>query len=235
MALAGGADTDAGDGSMETILASIRRIIREDEAAGAPAPATPGADPASAPAEDEDDELLVLQPSMMVTSITAEEAAVSADAPLAGPSREAADLAAALFDDMPAPAPIPVVAAPPAVITALPAAAPVPIPAPPPEPVPVPVMLPRPTHSLTSMTEEPLLDPLVHAAAAQALATLQEAVRPAPAPPAEMRLLRSGGPTIEDLVRDELRGQLKLWLDANLPPMVERLVRQEIERLVRPA
>ena len=235
MALAEGAETDGGDGSMETILASIRRIIREDEAAGAPAPATSGADLASALAEDDDDELLVLQPSMMVTPITAEEAAVSADAPLAGPSRDAAELAAALFDDMPPPAPMPVVAAPSAVVVALPVAAPVPVSIPLPDPVPMPVMLPRPTHSLTSMTEEPLLDPQVHAAAAQALATLQEAVRPPPAPPAEMRLLRSGGPTIEDLVRDELRGQLKLWLDANLPPMVERLVRQEIERLVRPA
>ncbi len=231
MALAGGADTDGGDGSMETILASIRRIIREDEAAGAPAPATPGGDLASALAEDDDDELLVLQPSMMVTPITAEEAAVSADAPLAGPSRDAAELAAALFDDVPPPAPIPAAAAPPAVVVALPVAVPLTVTTPPPDPVPV--MLPRPTHSLTSMTEEPLLDPQVHAAAAQALAALQEAVRP-PAPPAEMRLLRSGGPTIEDLVRDELRGQLKLWLDANLPPMVERLVRQEIERLVRP-
>ncbi len=230
MALAEGAETDGGDGSMETILASIRRIIREDEAAGAPAPATPGGDLASALAEDDDDELLVLQPSMMVTPITAEEAAVSADAPLAGPSRDAAELAAALFDDMPPPAPMPVVAAPPAAVVALPIT--VPMPAPLPEPVPV--MLPRPTHSLTSMTEEPLLDPQVHAVAAQALAALQEAVRPPSAPPAEMRLLRSGGPTIEDLVRDELRGQLKLWLDSNLPPMVERLVRQEIERLVRP-
>ena len=222
------ADADGGDGSMETILASIRRIIREDEAAAAPAPATL----ASAFAEDDDDELLVLQPSMMVTPITAEEAAVSADAPLAGPSRDAAELAAALFDDVPLPPPV--VAAPPPVIVVLPAAIPASTALPDPMPVPE-VMLPRPTHSLTSMAEEPLLDPQAHAAAAQALAVLQEAVRPPPAPPAEMRLLRSGGPTIEDLVRDELRGQLKLWLDANLPPMVERLVRQEIERLVRPA
>ncbi len=41
-----------------------------------------------------------------------------------------------------------------------------------------------------------------------------------------------GGPTIEDLVREEVRGLLKQWLDANLPPMVERLVRSEIERVV---
>jgi len=42
----------------------------------------------------------------------------------------------------------------------------------------------------------------------------------------------TGGPTIEDLVRAELRPLLKQWLDANLPVMVERLVRAEIERVV---
>jgi cell pole-organizing protein PopZ len=42
----------------------------------------------------------------------------------------------------------------------------------------------------------------------------------------------SRGPTLEDLVRAELRPLLKEWLDANLPPIVERLVRTEIERVV---
>jgi cell pole-organizing protein PopZ len=41
-----------------------------------------------------------------------------------------------------------------------------------------------------------------------------------------------GGPTIEEIVREEIRPALKQWLDANLPPMVERLVRAEIERVV---
>lgn len=41
-----------------------------------------------------------------------------------------------------------------------------------------------------------------------------------------------GGPTIEDVVRDELRPLLKQWLDEHLPPLVERLVRTEIERVV---
>ena len=40
-----------------------------------------------------------------------------------------------------------------------------------------------------------------------------------------------GGPTIEDVVREEVRPLLKQWLDAHLPPMVERLVRAEIERV----
>jgi hypothetical protein len=41
-----------------------------------------------------------------------------------------------------------------------------------------------------------------------------------------------GGPTIADLVREELRPMLKAWLDSNLPPLVERLVRAEIERVI---
>ncbi len=40
------------------------------------------------------------------------------------------------------------------------------------------------------------------------------------------------GPTIEDLVREEIRPVLKAWLDTHLPPLVERLVRTEIERVV---
>ena len=39
--------------------------------------------------------------------------------------------------------------------------------------------------------------------------------------------------TLEDLVRDMLRPMLKSWLDENLPNVVERLVRAEIERVSR--
>jgi uncharacterized protein len=39
--------------------------------------------------------------------------------------------------------------------------------------------------------------------------------------------------TLEDLVREMLRPMLKAWLDENLPGMVERLVRAEIERVSR--
>lgn len=45
-------------------------------------------------------------------------------------------------------------------------------------------------------------------------------------------LVHHGGPTIEDLVREEIRPLLKAWLDANLPGLVERLVRAEIERVL---
>jgi cell pole-organizing protein PopZ len=39
--------------------------------------------------------------------------------------------------------------------------------------------------------------------------------------------------TLEDLVREMLRPILKSWLDDNLPNLVERLVRAEIERVSR--
>jgi cell pole-organizing protein PopZ len=39
--------------------------------------------------------------------------------------------------------------------------------------------------------------------------------------------------TLEDLVREMLRPMLKSWLDDNLPGLVERLVRAEIERVSR--
>jgi cell pole-organizing protein PopZ len=39
--------------------------------------------------------------------------------------------------------------------------------------------------------------------------------------------------TLEDLVREMLRPMLKSWLDDNLPGLVERLVRSEIDRVSR--
>ncbi len=46
-------------------------------------------------------------------------------------------------------------------------------------------------------------------------------------------VLVQNGRTLEDLVREMLRPMLKTWLDDNLPNLVERLVRAEIERVSR--
>ena len=46
-----------------------------------------------------------------------------------------------------------------------------------------------------------------------------------------MMLQNSG--VVEDSIREMLRPMLKGWLDDNLPGIVERLVRQEIERMAR--
>jgi cell pole-organizing protein PopZ len=46
-------------------------------------------------------------------------------------------------------------------------------------------------------------------------------------------ILTDNARTLEDLVREMLRPMLKAWLDDNLPGMVERIVRAEIERVSR--
>ncbi|MGQ7794357.1 PopZ family protein [Faunimonas sp. B44] len=46
-------------------------------------------------------------------------------------------------------------------------------------------------------------------------------------------ILAQNARTLEDLVSEMLRPMLKNWLDENLPPLVERLVREEIERVSR--
>jgi len=46
-------------------------------------------------------------------------------------------------------------------------------------------------------------------------------------------VLSQNARTLEDLVKEMLRPMLKAWIDDNLPNMVERIVRSEIERVSR--
>jgi cell pole-organizing protein PopZ len=81
---------------------------------------------------------------------------------------------------------------------------------------------------MPSQTPPPgLIAPTVAAAAAASVGQLLRTV----AAERSAAISRSG-PTIEDVVREELRPMLKEWLDQHLPPLVERLVRAEIERVV---
>lgn len=172
-----------GEPSMEDILASIRRILAEEEGVPPVAPPTIPTPAESAIA----DGVLQLDASMMLPD------AVAAPPP-----------------ELP-PAPFPPAPVPPA---------PVP-PAPVPEaPVP-PEIVPPPLSGATLMAPE----------AAAATATFVGSLVRTLSAERTMQV-HSGGPTIEDLVRAELRPLLKQWLDANLPGMVERLVRAEIERVV---
>ena len=68
---------------------------------------------------------------------------------------------------------------------------------------------------------EPLLSAEATAAVNSAFGTLAHTV------------LVQNARTLEDLVREMLRPMLKTWLDDNLPNLVERLVRAEIERVSR--
>jgi cell pole-organizing protein PopZ len=104
-----------------------------------------------------------------------------------------------------------------------------------PEPPPEPSTEPAAENEINppvDLAEEPA--PLVSAAAAAAsLQSLSELTRTV----SRARDLSIGGAgrTLEDLIRELLAPMLKEWLDANLAALVERLVRQEIERLSRRA
>jgi len=67
----------------------------------------------------------------------------------------------------------------------------------------------------------------------QAVEERKGAPSAAEAAPAPGLPLGNGGKTIEDLVKEMLRPMLKDWIDRSLPPMVERLVEREIARLTR--
>jgi len=171
------------DPSMDDILASIRRILSDEEKAAAePKP----------PAED----VLVLDQSMMVSEPEAEPE--PPPAPAAPPP--------------PPPQETPAMSEPPALQ---------PQAAPQPATPPVTVVGPAPG------PDDALVAPEAAAAAASSVSALMRTL----ASERNAAVYR-GGPTIEDLVREEIRPLLKQWLDANLPPLVERLVRAEIERVV---
>lgn len=50
-------------------------------------------------------------------------------------------------------------------------------------------------------------------------------------PGAQPQIVRSGETSLEGLVRELLRPALSEWLDKNLPPLVERMVAEEIRRI----
>jgi cell pole-organizing protein PopZ len=76
-------------------------------------------------------------------------------------------------------------------------------------------------HIGRDVTEHGLISAATTAAVDSAFNTLAQTV------------LVQNGRTLEDLVREMLRPMLKIWLDDNLPSLVERLVRTEIERVSR--
>jgi cell pole-organizing protein PopZ len=202
--------------SMEEILASIRRIIADDEpkpaarpepkapepppAAKAPSPTPsppPKPAPAPAPAAMKQDDI-----DAMLAGLDEPEPAPPPKPEPAAPSEEVLELTEAMqaprsfrkidgaqdvvFDE-PAP-PLPYAAEP-----ARPSAPP----------------------------SQSILSPATAAAVDSAFNALAQTV------------LVQNAKTLEDLVKEMLRPMLQHWLDNNLPTLVERLVRQEIERVAR--
>lgn len=83
----------------------------------------------------------------------------------------------------------------------------------------VPVQAPVRPYEVTP--GESLLSQTARVSVSDAFGRLEEAL---PASPPK---------TIEDLMKEMLRPMLKTWLDGHLPSLVERLVREEIERVSR--
>lgn len=81
--------------------------------------------------------------------------------------------------------------------------------------------------ALEEEAEEALTTSEAADAMRQSLAALAMLAEPAAAP----RIVRSGETSLEGLVREMLRPMMAQWLDANLPGIVERLVKAEIARI----
>lgn len=196
--------TKAAEPSMEEILASIRKIIADDEPRPA-AKAVPKPEPKPEPvaeakptSQDDIDALLA----------GFDEAPKSAAK--AAPEPEVLDLTEAVTP----PALVKPLAQSADIdfIDATPASTPVPAPRPASAPV-VRSAPPEPASELVSRDAE--------AAVQAAFGSLANTV------------FGQSNRTIDDVVKEMLRPMLKNWLDDNLPQLVERLVRAEIERVAR--
>lgn len=241
------AKPQAQEPSMEEILASIRRIIADEDGAAKPkaeakpAPPPPAPEPEPEPAsetvseddldklfadsaaeepepepepepamdeaepeEDEDEEVLELTPEL------------AEDPPLVEGMGDGGDLA---FEEIDAD------------FEAEPEPEPEPEPPPPPKPAPEPVRMaaplppPQPPRRAAPPVEPDPMERLVSDTTDQVVSQAFNQLA--------MTVLSSNARTLEDLVQDMLRPMLKGWLDQNLPTMVERLVRAEIERVSR--
>jgi cell pole-organizing protein PopZ len=104
----------------------------------------------------------------------------------------------------------------------------------PPEPQPRPAEPPAPTaRQFVELEEEAPAERIVSArTAAAAVGAFSQIAALRDEPRARDIGLGAGHLTLEAIVREELRPILRDWLDAHLPNMVERLVQQEIARLV---
>lgn len=74
-------------------------------------------------------------------------------------------------------------------------------------------------------------DGLTNENAAQAMRESLAALAMIAEPGAPPQIVRSGETSLEELTRELLRPMLARWLDDNLPPIVERLVKAEITRI----
>ena len=99
-----------------------------------------------------------------------------------------------------------------------------------PEEEPEPVFEPEPEYSPSTREAIPS-DILSSSAQSAAMGSMAKLVNKMP-----INSSRSyDGVTLEDIVREMLHPMLREWMDDNLPPMVERIVQKEIEKMARRA
>ncbi|MBB4359339.1 hypothetical protein GGD65_000337 [Bradyrhizobium sp. CIR18] len=241
--------------SMEEILASIRRIIADDEAKPPPAeaakPAPAPAAPAPKPQAMNDIPPSKVAPAKPAAEKTAPPPAAkpaAAPPPAAEASPNSQDDIDALLAGLdtattapevrepePEPEPEPDVLE----LTDEMAMDPTPPPpppsfrkveprddlefteSPPPRPTPAPSYAPVDFDAPPLPPQQPMLAQSTVSAVESAFNSLAHTV------------LSSNARTLEDLVKEMLRPMLKSWLDDNLPGLVERIVKAEIERVSR--
>jgi uncharacterized protein len=223
---------------MEEILASIRRIIADDDASKTPKASVPPPAPKPVPP-------VAAVPRPAPVPPPAPPRAPPPPRPAPAVNQDEIDAMLADLDAppkvAPKPAPPPPLAAappPPDVLDLTEAMAAAP---PPPPPQPAPnfrtidgaadvVFTDRAPEPATRSLDEPrpqpspdraLISNATIAAVDSAFNSLAHTV------------LGNNARTLEDLVKEMLRPMLKSWLDDNLPNMVERIVRAEIERVSR--
>jgi uncharacterized protein len=207
--------------SMEEILASIRRIIADDDATkstqkpaevakAAPAPVRPAPPPRppSPPPR-------VPDPSLTSSPEAADPGPASGVA--ADQSADILDLTESMASAMSPPPPTP-------------------------EPNPEPSPMPSPAFrtidgsfdvSYEEAAERPAPQRHIGEVSSQLLSGATSAAVDSAFNTLAQTVLVQNARTLEDLVREMLRPMLKSWLDDNLPGLVERLVRAEIERVSR--
>jgi cell pole-organizing protein PopZ len=197
--------------TMEEILASIRRIISEnDDPNAAAVPAKPASPSFASRPQAADDGVLELTDMVgadgKVVTLSATNGTQSVDIPEPRAKEEFPTMA----DPTPEPAPISKPADMPADDVELSA-----------------------PESGSTEAEEALVAAGTAAASASAFAALagQLSRKSGDSVPVAGSLPIGSGRTLEDLVKEMIRPMLREWLDANLPKLVERMVKREIERI----
>ncbi|MDG2243045.1 MAG: DUF2497 domain-containing protein [Rhodospirillaceae bacterium] len=193
--------------SMEEILASIRKILSEDEEEGgeedaAEAEPKQAAEPEPKPEEDDSPDLTAM---LAESDEDGEAAFAEPEEALAEPTSFELPDEMIFTEEVPDPEPSP---------EAEQQSTP-----PPPQPL--------DEQPYQTYGQEGIVADKVEQVAGEHIAQLAQAV-------AQERALTIGnqGITLEQLVREICTPILKQWLDHNLPHMVERIVRQEVERIV---